>query len=145
MAFSFKMQKILDYREQLEEEAKVQVAKIQQMLLDEQKRAEDIRTMLTEQEAKLYESPLNDAGERWLLEHFIKGLRSDLTSAVLRVRSLHQAFESARQHLQHRAKERKILEKLKSKQRDTHTLEERLKEQRTYDETATLRYKATSF
>lgn len=145
MAFSFKMQKILDYREQLEEEAKVQVARIQQMLLDEQKRAEDIRTMLAEQEQSLFTSPLNDAGQRWLLELFIKGLRSDLASVLLRIRTLHQAFETARQHLQHRAKERKILEKLKSKQHDTYTLEERLKEQRTNDETATLRYKVTSF
>lgn len=145
MAFRFKMQKILDYREQLEEEAKVQVARIQQMLLDEQKKAEDIRTMLAEQESIMYDTPINDTGQRWLLDHFIKGLRSDLASVVLRLRTLQQAFETARQHLQYRAKERKILEKLKSKQRDTHTLEERLKEQRTYDETATLRYKATPF
>lgn len=145
MGFTFKMQKVLDYREQLEEEAKVHLARVQQLLLEEQRRAESIRSLLAEQEATLYDSPLNDSGQRWLLEHFIKGLRTDLSGAVLRVRSLHQTFEEARQILRHRAKERKILDKLKSRQNEHYTLEERLKEQRTYDETATLRYKASTF
>lgn len=145
MGFSFKMQKVLEYREQLEEEARVQLARVHQMMLEERQRAEDIRILLHEQEARLYDNPLNDVGERWLLEHFIKGLRTDLSSSVLRLRTLHQSYEEARAHLQHRSKERKILEKLKSKQNEHYTLEERLKEQRTYDETATLRYKASTF
>lgn len=145
MAFSFKMQKVLEYREQLEEEARVQFAKVQQLLLEERRRAEAIRDLLREQEALLYESSLNDSDQRWLLEHFIKGLRTDFSSAALRVRSLHQACEEARTHLLHRSKEKKILEKLKSRQNEHYTLEERLKEQRTYDETATLRYKASTF
>lgn len=142
MAFTFRMQRVLDYREQLEEEAKVHMAKVQQLLIDEEKRALEIRELLASQEQKLYHSALNDAGERWLLEHFIKGLRTDLSSTLLRVRTLQQAFEQARRALQERAKERKILDKLKSRQNEHYTLEERLKEQRTYDETATLRYKA---
>ncbi|MEG2171773.1 MAG: flagellar export protein FliJ [Desulfovibrionaceae bacterium] len=145
MGFSFKMQRVLEYREQLEEEAKVQLARIQQLLVNEQQRAENIRTLLSEQEHALYTSPLNDQGQRWLLEHFIKGLRTDLSSTLLRIRTLQQSFEEARRHVQYRAKERKILEKLKSRQHEQYALEERLKEQRTYDETATLRYKATAF
>lgn len=142
MPFHFKMQKVLDYRGQLEEEARVQLAHAERLRLQEEERARELKVMLTDQEVRLYRDVGISAGERWLLENFVRGLRSDLTSTLMRLRSLTQIVEEARRALQERAKDRKLLEKLKERQKEYFVHEERLKEQRTNDETATLRYKA---
>ncbi len=142
MPFHFKMQKVLEYREQLEEEARVQLAQAERLRLREEERAVRLKGMLAEQEVKLYRDVALSSGERWLLENFVKGLRADLASTVMRLRSLTQAVAAARSALQERAKDRKLMEKLKERQKEYYVHEERLKEQRTNDETATLRYKA---
>lgn len=142
MPFHFKMQKVLDYRGQLEEEARVQLANAERLRLREEERAVRLKGLLTDQEVKLYRDITLSSGERWLLENFVKGLRADLASTVMRLRSLTQAVADARSVLQERAKDRKLLEKLKERQKEYYVHEERLKEQRTNDETATLRYKA---
>lgn len=142
MPFHFKMQKVLEYREQLEEEARVQLAQAERLRLREEERAVKLKGMLAEQEVKLYRDVALSSGERWLLENFVKGLRADLASTVMRLRSLTQAVAAARSALQERAKDRKLLEKLKERQKESYVHEERLKEQHTNDETATLRYKA---
>lgn len=145
MAFQFKMQKILDYREQLEEEARVRFARVQQMLLEEERRFEELRVLLQEKEAQRFQDLSMDAGERWLLENFIRGLRADMTESQLRLRSLHQMLEQARRELLARSKERKVLDKLKERQKERHMAEEREKERKINDETATLRYKVAAF
>ena len=53
--------------------------------------------------------------------------------------------EEARNLLAARAIDKKLLEKLKERQKHYHAREEQLKEQRFNDEIATLRYKAPSF
>ena len=58
------------------------------------------------------------------------------------VRSLTSLVEEARQELTRRAKDHKILEKLKTRQAERHTRDARVQEQRTYDETAAIRFKA---
>jgi len=145
MVFRFKLQKVLEYREQLEDQAKVALAKVQQLHIEEERRNEALKELLTEQEAKLYSKVLLPAGERWLLELFIRGVRDDLQSSHIRLRTLAQMVAEAQKTLRERARDKKILEKLKARQRERHELEERIKEQRSYDETATLRFKAASF
>lgn len=145
MPFRFKLQKVLEYRAQLEDQAKVALARVQQLYIEEERRVQGLQALLAEQEAKLYAGALLPAGERWLLEHFIRGVREDLQSAQMRLRTLAQMVAEAKKTLQDRARDKKILEKLQEKQRERHDLEERSKERRTYDETATLRFKAASF
>jgi len=145
MAFRFKLQKILEYREQLEDQARVALARIQQLYIEEERRSEALKELLTEQETKLYSNALLPTGERWLLEHFIRGVREDLQSSQMRLRTLAQMMAEAQKTLRERAKDKKILEKLKARQRERYELEERSKEQRSYDEIATLRFKAASF
>ncbi|MDR0466398.1 MAG: flagellar export protein FliJ [Deltaproteobacteria bacterium] len=145
MAFRFKLQKVLEYRGQLEDQAKVALAKVQQLHIEEERRHELLKALLTEQESKLYSDALLPMGERWLLEHFIRGVREDLQSSHMRLRSLAQMAAEALKTLRERAKDKKVLEKLKAKQRERYEIEERSKEQRGYDETATLRFQAASF
>lgn len=145
MPFHFSMQKILNYREQLEEEARVRLAQVQRMYIVEEERFTGLKSLLHEKETQLYHNPMMDPGERWLLENFIKGLRADMASTQLRLRALHQALLQARQHTLECAKNKKILEKLKERQKARHDQDERDKERKTYDETATLRYNVASF
>ena len=134
MPFHFSMQKVLDYREQLEEEAKVRLAK-----------AEQQRNELLEQEERLYTHPPSNAGERWLLEHFVKGLKADMAATAVQLRAAENMVEESRRILAQRAMDRKILDKLKERQKQHYMHDERMKEQRFNDEIATLRYKAPTF
>lgn len=140
--FRFKMQKVLDYREQLEEEAKVNLAIQRSRLAEAQDRLDRIKAELRQAEDRLVGAVLMDAAERWLLEQYVKGLRADAAHEAIQVRMLEQLAEEARKLLAERAIDKKLLEKLKERQKQHYAREEQLKEQRTNDETATLRYKA---
>lgn len=140
--FRFSLQQVLDYREQLKEQAQVAYARAQAELLREESQAESLRQLLSTQESRLFSTLPGDQGERWLLENYVKGIRADLNATLLRVRSLTALTEESRQELIRRAKEHKILEKLKVKQAERHTRDARVQEQRTYDETAAIRFKA---
>ena len=75
--FRFKMQKVLDYREQLEEEAKVNLAIQRARLAEAQDRLDKIKSELRQAEDRLVGAVLMDAAERWVLEQYVKGLRAD--------------------------------------------------------------------
>jgi len=140
--FHFKMQKVLDYREQLEEEAKVDLAHKQKLLEEARELFERLKAELRQSEDHLFESALVPQQERWLLEQYVKGLKGDVAQAALQARMQEQLVDEARKLLAARAIERKLLDKLKERQKQQYLREEQLKEQRVNDETATLRYKA---
>ena len=117
--FRFSLEQVLNYRIQLEQQAKVELARVEQERLREQQRADTLRAMLDEQE------------------------RADLSVTVQRVRNWTMAAEAARTELISRSKDKKTLEKLKATQAENHAREEQLREQHEYDETASLRYKAS--
>lgn len=145
MPFRFSMQKVLDYREQLEEEAKVRLAKAEQQRNETRERLDIIRRDLMEQEERLYTRPPSGAGERWLLEHFVRGLKADMAATAVQLRAAESMVEESRKILATRAMDRKILDKLKERQKELYMHDERMKEQRFNDEIATLRYKAPTF
>lgn len=145
MPFRFSMQKVLDYREQLEEEAKVRLARAEQQRNELRSRLEIIRKDLMEQEERLYARPPSNAGERWLLEHFVRGLKADMAATAVQLRTAENMVEESRRILAQRAMDRKILDKLKERQKQHYMHDERMKEQRFNDEIATLRYKAPTF
>lgn len=66
MPFRFEMQKVLDYREQLEEEAKVRLATAERRLQEERKLLDGLRAELGRTEDRLRDNPLMEAAERWL-------------------------------------------------------------------------------
>lgn len=142
MPFRFNMQRVLDYRAQLEEEAKIGFAQAQRRHTEAREALERLRTELSVQEARLYGEVIESPGERWLLEGFVRGLKADAAATETRVQSLALAQEQARKVLATRATEKKLLEKLKERRQKQYVLEERLKEQHFNDEIATLRYKS---
>lgn len=145
MPFRFSLQKVLDYREQLEEEAKNRFALVQRQYREAKAQLAALSSELETQEARLYGQVIDNAGERWLLESFIKGLRADIEATTARVQNLRATRDEMRRILAARSMDKKLLEKLKERKYRQFLLDERLKEQRFNDEIATLRYKATNF
>lgn len=145
MPFRFKMQKVLDYRAQLEEEAKVRLADAERRLRESQERLDAVLAELAVAEEKSRAAALHESGERWLHEQYLKGLHGDAAQVELQLRMQRQMTEEARELLAARAMERKLLEKLKERQKSQYLHAERLQEQHFNDEISTLRYKASAF
>ncbi len=145
MPFRFKMQKILDYRQQQEEQAKVRLAQAQNAHDQELARLQATLAELAEKQGQLATRLIEDNGERWLLENFIKGLRADAAASQARLKALGQALDAARKFLQEKALEHKVLDKLRERQQANYLRDEREKELKANDETATLRCKASTF
>lgn len=144
-SFRFKLQQVLDYRSQLEEQARLHFARAQHEYEQQERHVAKVRETLAEYQRKLYECPRGSQHDYWLLENYVKSLNVDLSSALQSLNLLTQVREGARTELVQRAQERKLLEQLKAKQAERHAKEEKLSEQRTYDETATLRFRPPSF
>jgi flagellar FliJ protein len=142
--FRFSLQKVLDYRALLEDQAKVRYAKTQAEYLEAEHRLHDLEGQLAEQERRLYDGN-PDVMERWLIEHYVRGLRDDIARTSRLLYELARIVEEARVDLVAKAKDRKILEKFRERQAERHAREERLQEQRSYDETASMRYKVAAF
>jgi len=142
--FRFSLQQVLEYRIRIEEQAKVRLARAQAEHLEAERRLRALQDQLAEQERCLYEGN-RDVLERWLIEHYVRGLRDDIARTFRLLHELAQAVERARADLVDKAKDRKVLDKLREKQAARHAYEERLEERRIYDETASLRHKAAAF
>ncbi len=143
--FRFGLQQVLDYREQRKQQAQIALGHAQANLTREKNRADELDAMIIETEERLYGNAVLDIGERWLLEHFVRGLRSDAAETKSRLQTLTEHRDAMQAELILRAKEEKVLEKLKEKQAARHVAEEKLKELRSYDETAAIRYKIPAF
>lgn len=139
-AFRFSLQQVLDYREQLSEQARVELAKVTTAVISEERKVQELQEVIRTQETNLSSLDLNNIGERWLLENFIKGLQEDLHTSLTQLQTLQNALKEAQERVAQLAKEHKVLEKLKSKQAERHAKNERQKEQQNYDETASIRF-----
>lgn len=144
-AFRFSLQQVLDYREQLSEQARVELAKVTAAVISEERKVKELQEAIHTQETNLRALDLNNIGERWLLENFIKGLQEDLRISSTQLQTLQNALKEAQEKVAQLAKEHKVLEKLKSKQAERHAKNERQKEQQNYDETASIRFNSKTF
>lgn len=139
MAFKFKLEKVLDYRKQLEEQAMQALAEVRRAEEAEKERLASLRLELEAQRISLH-ACIQDAAERWLISSYISALQDDTRTAVRVLEYLAEEVSRRQAVLVTKAQERQLLEKLKEKQAERHAYEEKLKEQRNNDETATVRY-----
>lgn len=141
MAFTFRMQKILDYREQLEEDAKLQVAQAQARKDAAEKKRQEILDLLELAEQKRLENPTMNAAEFWIQDLYTRGLQDDLKANTFECKMAATLLEEAKKVLTLRAIDKKMLVKLKERQQSAWNREEKIKEQHFNDEIATIRYK----
>jgi flagellar FliJ protein len=139
--FRFNLQKVLDYRAQLEDQAKQALVRAQQAHQEKAREVALLDGNLARHMEAMSSQAMQSAADIWLGRNYAKRLAEDLALArQAEAQLLHEAQER-RLELVEKAKERKLLEKLKETQAKRHEQEEFRKEQAGFDEMATLRYR----
>lgn len=143
--FRFSLEQVLVYRTQVEDKAKAVFGAAQNALNQEQYRQNELRETLYAHENKLSTLSISELGERWLIENFMKALRADIEQSKKNIIKLEKKAQEARSKLALAAKDRMIMDKLKEKHEKAFKLEELQKEQREFDEIASIRFKAPTY
>lgn len=138
--FRFNLQKVLEYREQLEEQAKMALAGTLRAVKDQEGRIVALAEEIRENERSTLEKKTVSPAEMWLYRSYKERLLQDVAQARIRLDALKKELNKRRTEAVARSKERKLLEKLKSNQAVNYAREESLKEQNGFDEMATIRY-----
>ena len=143
--FLFKLEKILEYRRQLEDQAKLALSLTRQQIAEQNLRVEALHKDLEACLRELSAIKQMTQSELWLWSGWRKRLELDKTHAQAKLVELQALAETRRLELVTKAKDRKLLEKLRAKQAEKHVQEEQRKEQKEFDETGTLRYGRTPY
>jgi len=141
--FKFNLQKILEYREQLEEQAKMALAQAIAAVRDQELRIEALAENIRENEREAARKKTMTPAEMWLYRTYKERLLQDVATARADLAVLEKRLEKRREEAVAKSKERKLLEKLKSNQAVNYARQESLKEQNGFDEMATIRYQPT--
>ncbi len=136
--FKFRLEQVLRYRNQLEDQAKMAFGKAQAELAAQLELLLKLEAELAQQEIMPYLNP----EEFWLRENFMRSLKEDIAKAELNKSRLELLVERRHHELVKASQERQLLDKLKEKQAERYLHEQNLKEQIELNETATIRYKA---
>ncbi|MBO4368945.1 MAG: flagellar export protein FliJ [Desulfovibrio sp.] len=140
MPFHFRMQKILDYREQLEEEARIRLGQAQARVNSQKERCRSLEEQIQNAEQKNRDNPAMNAADFWITEQYMRGLSEDLKQAQHEYKMALALRDEAQKLLTTRAIDKKMLAKLKERQQSVWNHEEKQKEQHFNDEIATIRY-----
>ncbi|WP_031481318.1 flagellar export protein FliJ [Maridesulfovibrio frigidus] len=141
--YHFELEKVLDFRKQVEEQARLALAQALVLHADHQKVVREIETKIQIHQKNKYEKL--SADDMWLWRQYDDALKKDLQASHVRLRQLALNLQKCRTEAIKKSKDRKLLEKLKENQAKKYYEEENLKEQKEYDEMATLRFKAKDF
>ena len=143
--FRFSLEQVLVYRTQLEDKAKAELGSVISDMNREQARQEALVEDMYEQERQLGVVGVANLGDRWLIESYIKALRVDIRQSIKQVKTLELMVQKSREKLTLCAKDKMIMEKLKEKHEKAFKLDELQKEQREFDEIASIRFQAPSY
>lgn len=138
--FHFKLERILDYRRQLEDQAKLALSVAKQKVAEQNQILETLHRDLEACLREMSQTKQMTQPELWLWTGWRKRLDLDKSQAQAKLAELRQLAESRRVELVAKARDRKLLEKLRAKQAERHVQQEQRKEQKEYDETGTLRH-----
>lgn len=143
--FQFRLQKVLEYRQQREDQAKFAFAKAKADHDTQVVVVDNLRKTLQKHEESLYSGEKLTEGDIWLWRQYRKRLIQDMEQAEMRLMELTRLMNAKRRELVERSKERKLLERLRSQQEIAFRREASAREQREYDEMATIRYARTVY
>lgn len=138
--FVFKLEKVLEFRTQLEDQAKLALSKALQDMQEQAARVERLEKDLASCLEEMSRIKQMTQPELWLWSGWRNRLELDKKQAQAKLAGLERLVEERRRDLVAKAKDRKLLEKLRAKQAVRHGQEEQRKEQSAFDETATLRF-----
>jgi flagellar protein FliJ len=140
-SFKFKLQSILDYKQDLEDKEKEKLAKI----LQELEQAKNYKRMLEQRkvqaQSELREKQREggvDVNQLRFYTNYLKKLDNDIQYAALLIEQIKAREREQRQALLKAAQERQTYEKLKEKHKEQFDEEEAEKERKLIDEMATI-------
>ena len=139
--FVFRLEKVLEYRRQLEDQARMALARAQADHDAQQRVITDISTRLAAHMERGFGKHANQA-DIWLWTQYREALEKDLATARVELERLAQVLQTRREEAILRSREKKLLEKLKDRQAKKHHVQESQLEQKEYDEMATIRHKS---
>lgn len=137
--FVFRLEKVLEYRRQLEDQARMALAQAQARHQAQEAVVLDLETRLAEHVDKGF-GPKATQADIWLWMQYRQALDRDLDAARADLQRLALILQNCRQEAVLRSREKKLLEKLKERQARKHHVAENLAEQKEYDEMSTLRH-----
>ncbi|MCM0754729.1 flagellar export protein FliJ [Desulfovibrio aminophilus] len=142
--FVFKLEKVLDYRTQLEEQAKLDLARAIAEHARGERAAAELEARLAEHLRRGVGQGASSVNEIWLWRQYRQALEQDLIMAKAELARLALKLQRARQDAVSRSKDRKLLEKLKEQQARKHHEEQALREAKETEEMAVLRHERSA-
>jgi flagellar FliJ protein len=142
--FAFKLDKVLEYRGQLEEQAKADLARAAEAYEAKASVVAEMEASFAAHLDRETESR-KSANDMWLWRQYKDALEQDISIARMDLKSLELKLQRCRTVAVERSKEKKLLEKLKQTQAKKYHAEESAREEKENDEMATLRYKSKDF
>ncbi|MDO9631742.1 MAG: flagellar export protein FliJ [Humidesulfovibrio sp.] len=137
--FVFRLEKVLEYRRQLEDQARMALANAQARHKAQEEVLKDVETRLAEHVDRGFGATATQA-DIWLWMQYRQALERDFVAAKVELQRLALILQTRRQEAVLRSREKKLLEKLKDRQAKKHNVAENLAEQKEFDEMSTLRY-----
>jgi len=138
--FRFSMQNILDYRSQMEEQARINLARAENDYQNQNAILEDLNSRLQQIEQHFLQQDSISPNELWLWRNYKERILLDMETAREKLKELSEEVKEKRSQLLERSKEKKKIEKIKSKRALEHYKEQARKEQNELDEIGTLHY-----
>ncbi|NLK86685.1 MAG: flagellar export protein FliJ [Clostridiaceae bacterium] len=143
--FIFKLQSVLNLKQQQEESKKNELGKAIQMLEAERSKLSELEDSMTAS-VKEFNEKTKKATVHKLIEfnEYISLLNSKIKSQKDNVNNAAQYVDKVREELLKAVKERKILEKLKEKKYEEYLMEQKKLEQKTNDEIVSYNHNESS-
>ena len=139
--FVFRLAPVLRHRERIEEEKKQLLAEAQRKLFDAEAQRQRLRDRREELAVELVAGHRKIDGETLRMTYaHLDFLAREITAADWRVAAAGQAVDLARQILIRATKDRKVLERLRERQREAHKREQERLEHRDLDEANSRRH-----
>ncbi|KHK01238.1 flagellar export protein FliJ [Desulfovibrio sp. TomC] len=138
--FRFNLERVLDVRTQLEERAKMEFGKAMAACTEKKQQIHRLENEKNARESSMSQKAVVTPEELWLWQAYRTRLVDDIRQAHVQLAELDEVRERCRRTLVTRAKDKKLLDKLKSNKAERHAQEERLAEQNENDDMASIRY-----
>ncbi len=137
--FHFRLEKVLAYRKQREEQAQMALAEALARYRDQNRRMAMLKEEFTAAQDELAYKKSISQNDFWLWGNYKAGMMKRIEDAQLLLRQIGQEVVRCRENVIQRSKEHKILEKLKENQASLYEHKQKQLEQKELDEITQLR------
>jgi flagellar protein FliJ len=138
--FRFALDRVLNFRKQQEERARMELAAAQRRYRSQVQLVRTLEEQIRAHNADYCGAKSMTQGELWLWMRYQERLERDRVAEEGRLQSLAEQLAERRKVAVERAKDRKVLEKLRMNRFLEYKTQEETKEQRQFDEMATIRF-----